>query len=89
MLPLASLTDLGEHDAAYARAREIYQERDAIRQGLWYKYPAEKQLEQAKIKIDRCINALRLGRPEDVLEEVPDIINYAIFAERLVREGNE
>lgn len=86
---MASQTDLAEHDEVYARARAVYIERDAIRQGLWVQYPAAKQLEQAKIKIERCINALKLGRPEDVLEEVPDIINYAAFAERLVREGSE
>jgi len=76
-----------EQREVFDRAMVMYEERDSIRQGLWKEYSAAKQLEQARIKIDRCFNAIKLGRPQDVLEEVPDIINYAAFAERLVREG--
>lgn len=64
----------------------VYEERDAIRQGLWKDYHPEDQLVQAKIKIERCLQALKLNRPEDVMSEVSDILNYTTFAARQCAE---
>lgn len=74
--------DRERHQSVFDLAMGVYAERDAVRQGLWKQYEAHDQLVQAKIKIERCIQALRLGRPQDVIKETPDIINYTIFAAR-------
>lgn len=64
----------------------VYEQRDGIRQGLWKEYTPHDQLVQAKIKIERCLQALKLGRPQDVIDEAPDIINYTAFAARQCAE---
>jgi hypothetical protein len=80
--------DEQRHRDICAIALEVYRERDSIRQGLWKKYEAKDQLLQAKVKIERCLHALEedVNTPEEVTREGPDIINYTIFAMRLVGE---
>jgi len=80
--------DKERQEAFMLQAMVTYKERDAVRQGLWKQYAAEDQLRQAQIKIERCLQSLKVGRPHDVSKEVPDIINYTIFAARLC-DGQE
>lgn len=88
---------IGPNDQiAYMRVLEhaalVHVDRESVRHGLWKDYPAEDQATQVKFKIDRVIRTLEHaeGRnlsPEEennVLEELVDIINYAIFAHRIV-----
>jgi hypothetical protein len=81
--------DRQEHTSVFDAAMRVYEERDAVRQGLWKDYRPEDQLIQAKIKIERCLQALKLRRPLDVIHEVPDILNYTIFAARQCAEQVE
>jgi hypothetical protein len=84
---LATKQELVTHKEVYDRAQAVYQERDAVREGLWKDYSARDQLVAAKIKIDRCISLLDKRHPdadEHILSETPDIINYTIFAERKI-----
>ena len=89
--------DLSKEDAdachrVLQRAMDVHVEREHIRHGLWKKYTALDQARQAKIKIERVVQALeyaiREGTPlptVDLLEEVPDIINYSIFTARILK----
>jgi len=89
--------DLAEGDAAaYHRviqtAVDVHTERERIRHGLWKQYSALDQLRQAKIKIERMVQALEYAAQEgtpvptvDLLEEAPDIINYTVFAARILK----
>jgi hypothetical protein len=79
-------------------AYDVHVEREAIRNGLWKDYPAEDQCNQVKIKIDRVNRSLeRLksyeqhgGAPDplkhNIVEELYDIINYANFGVRIVKD---
>jgi hypothetical protein len=67
----------------------IHIERERRRHGLWKEYPAQDQMKQIKIKIERGLRMLEID-PEDqamrdnTVEELLDIINYSIFGIRLL-----
>lgn len=89
--------DLGVADAkSYHRiiqnAVDVHVEREKIRHGLWKQYTALDQVRQAKIKIERMFQALEYveqGDGEvptvDLIEEAADIINYTVFAARILK----
>jgi hypothetical protein len=85
---VATEEDFQRHDRVYKEARSIYEERDKVRDGLWKEYTPRDQMVQTKIKVERVLSLLDKqpeGYEEHVLKEMPDIINYAIFATRLLR----
>jgi len=89
-----SQEDLSEYMSVIDSALRIHDDREKKRKGLWKKYPALAQLNQAKIKIERCIHLLEYTTPEDdftetateIESECYDIINYANFAARRARD---
>lgn len=68
------------------QAFAVHQDRERVRRGLWKKYPAEDQLKQVKIKLERVLHQLEEGivDVDNVREELVDIINYSVFAYRIV-----
>jgi hypothetical protein len=74
----------------------IHVDRERIRKGLWKEYPASDQAKQVKVKIDRVLRSLSQLPPGEAgslteeghelrlnaLEELYDIINYAVFTAR-------
>jgi hypothetical protein len=71
----------------FDRAIRVYAERDAVRMGLWMDYLPRDQIVQAKLKIERCLSLLEKkpeGWEQEVRKEIPDILNYAAFADRLI-----
>ena len=82
-------------------AFQIHLDKERIRKALWKDYPAEDQSNQIKVKIDRIIRSLERLRQQEadsgplssalrdnILEELYDIINYSVFAARLVEPGD-
>ena len=72
----------------------VHLNREEIRHGLWKEFPAADQARQIKSKVDRVLRALELvdqlkisqeEAQDSILEELDDIINYAIFAKRIVK----
>jgi hypothetical protein len=68
-------------------AWKIYQEKEAIRRGLWKDYPAKHQNFHIQIKADRVARTLEFSeltedQTTNVREELLDIINYCTFAVR-------
>jgi hypothetical protein len=70
----------------------VHLDRERARHGLWKDYPAIDQVRQIKIKSERVMHALErraqgidLTDEEEqlMLEEYPDLINYAIFGWRI------
>lgn len=76
-------------------AISVHLNREAIRKGLWKRYPARDQCNQIKVKIDRILHSLdqiaAVAERNDeilkqnILEELDDIINYAVFAARQIK----
>lgn len=74
------------------QAWSVHIDREAIRHGLWKEYSAADQVNQIKVKADRVWRSLEIigrgaGNPalvKNVLEELPDIINYSVFAHRIM-----
>lgn len=77
-------------------ALAVHLDRERARHGLWKDYPAIDQVRQIKIKTERILRTLERAddlalhpdsaEQQKMLEEYPDIINYAIFAWRIERE---
>lgn len=77
-------------NVAYA----IHLEKESIRHELWKQYPAGDQVNQCRVKVDRILHSMKRVEADptgdhdpvvaNVLEELADIINYAIFAYRQV-----
>jgi len=93
-LDLTGLSEADAHQyvAVIQRAVDVHVEREKIRHGLWKRYPALDQVRQAKIKIERMYAALEHAALEgtdipviDLTEEAVDIINYTVFAARILR----
>jgi hypothetical protein len=75
-------------------AWKIYLDREAVRHGLWKRASAGDQGRQIKAKIDRALRSLELVEQlkvteedarDSILEELDDIINYAVFMKRIVK----
>lgn len=86
--------DLGAFIDCCLDALEVHLDRERSRHGLWKNYPAIDQVRQIKLKaerimsmLDRQLRGIPLTRAETdkMLEEYPDIINYAIFSWRIER----
>lgn len=75
----------------------VHIERDRIRRGLWKDYPVRDQVNTIRIKVDRIMRSLEIldalpsgseeaqGLRDNLMEELPDVVNYAFFAMRLER----
>lgn len=75
-------------------AFRVHVDREGIRRGLWKQYPAADQVRKVQQKADRNMRTLELiaagtveakAAQNQMLEELDDIINYAIFAKRLIK----
>jgi hypothetical protein len=93
-------SDISDYFDVIGAAFRIHIDKERIRDGLWKQYPAEDQCNQIKIKIDRILRSLErissmpIGQDcsqhtlhmlrENITEELHDIINYAVFAARIV-----
>jgi hypothetical protein len=87
--------ELSDHDfntylECISTALNVHRNREAIRHGLWKRYPAADQASAIHIKIDRVLHTLRQPEPtaeqlDNCLEEFYDIINYAVFGIRKVK----
>lgn len=88
-----SQEDRTEYMNVIAGALLVHLDRERIRHGLWKEYPAIDQVYQISVKADRVKRSLNQGismtedQRENAIDECYDIINYAIFAVRLL-EGN-
>lgn len=87
-----SIADRDSYFAVLLQAFRVYLDRENVRHGLWKQYPARDQVQQIKIKAERVVSIL--DREENtseelavVLEELRDIINYAVFGYRITEEG--
>ena len=66
----------------------IYQERDAVRGDMWRAFPPSDKIRELKERALRIAAAYELGGASDVIvEDAQDIINYATFLIRQIREG--
>jgi hypothetical protein len=66
----------------------IHSDKERQRHALWKKYPARDQLNMIKVKTERALHAYDYSTSEGndiVIAEVPDIINYAVFARRIAQ----
>jgi hypothetical protein len=84
---MADKAGIEQQKEVFQRALMVYIDRDEVRQGLWMEYTARDQLVQAKLKIERCLSLLEKkpeGYPGEIQKEVPDILNYTAFADRLI-----
>lgn len=94
-----SSADVCDYFDVIRDAFSIHIDREKIRNGLWKDYPAEDQANQIKVKVDRVLRSLAQleGLPaaidvssrsaefrDNISEELYDIINYAVFAVRIV-----
>lgn len=71
-----------EQFAVLAEALELFMERDAHHRSLWKEYGATDTAHHCKSK------AMRLNvEPAEHLDDAMDLINYAVFTVRNVREG--
>lgn len=70
----------------------VHLDRERSRKGLWKSYPAIDQVRQIKLKserimsmLDRQLRGIPLTQEEQdkMIEEYPDLINYAIFGWRI------
>jgi hypothetical protein len=73
-----------------AGALAVHVDRERIRHGLWKRYSARDQATTAKTKLERVLNTLNMDTVDDdltanAIEELFDIINYSVFAVRLLR----
>lgn len=89
MLPVSE-ADLEAWVDAAQDALNIHMDKEEERRALWKQYPARDQLSMIKIKTERALHAidtpaLASQAADVVVAEVPDIINYAIFAQRIVQ----
>jgi hypothetical protein len=87
-----TLQDAAAYQRVVQQAVDVHMDRERIRHGLWKQYSAMDQIRQAKIKVERVFQALEYAEREgadppaiDILEEIPDIINYSIFAARILK----
>jgi len=77
----------------------VHVDRERTRHGLWKKFPAVDQMQQIRIKTDRILRSIELRDDgvttrkefqDSAAEELKDIINYAVFALRIIKgEFNE
>lgn len=101
-VPVGQLVDHGEHFGVLVQSHNIYLDRDKFRGDLWRSRPPSHKLEMIREKHDRAKRALNrmvalfemdpaLGANELLIKEYEDslldIINFAVFAIREVREG--
>ena len=88
-----SQEDRTEYMNVVAGALLVHLDRERIRHGLWKEYPAKDQVYQISVKADRVKRSLDQGlmmsddQRDNAIEELYDIINYAIFGVRIL-EGN-
>lgn len=84
--------DLVHYFDCCLEALKIHLDRERQRHGLWKQYPAVDQVRNIRIKSERIMNmldreqrgiALTDEERRAMLEEYPDIINYAIFGWRI------
>jgi len=76
--------DKQRHAEAFDAAMKVYQERDAIRRGLWADYSIRDQLQAVKTKLERCFRLLEIGGLEaEIIGECDDMLNYTIYARRI------
>ena len=73
-----------------AESMLIHLDRERIRKGLWKEYPAKDQVYHIRVKADRVMRTLEQGfemtedQKQNAMEELIDIINYSIFAHRIL-----
>lgn len=71
----------------------VHLDRENVRHGLWKQYDAIDQARQVKIKGDRVMHTYERLSGADrlvqdtmvILSELDDVINYAVFAKRLIQ----
>lgn len=88
-------SDHDVHFAVLAEAQVIYVDRDFKRGDLWRTRPPSHKLEMAREKLDRAEYVYKLipGSPKfdelhaEFEDSLLDLINFAVFAIRQVREG--
>jgi hypothetical protein len=71
----------------FIEAMHIYQEREASRGGLWKDAGAKDSAHHLGSKARRITFAVEHNKPEAVIDDGLDAINYAAFAVRNVRAG--
>ena len=89
-----SSADVCDYFDVIREAYSVHIDREKIRNGLWKEYPAEDQINQVKVKVDRVLRSLDVMKnlhgaalleySANVTEELLDIINYSVFAARIV-----
>lgn len=86
--------DVEQYFKNVLEAFSVHIDRERIRRGLWKQYPAIDQVRKIVQKGDRNMRTLDLVQSgqvsqadarDQMLEELDDIINYAIFAKRIIR----
>lgn len=82
--------DFKKYTNVIQAALDIHVDREKIRRGLWKQYSARDQAQTIKFKTERVLNTLSLdsNSPEELtnaVEELLDIINYSVFAVRLLQ----
>jgi hypothetical protein len=81
------VSDHDVHFAVLGEAQMIYVDRDAKRGDLWRTRPPSHKLEMIQEKLDRAEYALENEQIGEYEESLLDLINFAVFAIRQVREG--
>lgn len=86
---IISAEDRQQYFQTISNAFDVHLDREAIRKGLWKDYPARDQIFQLKVKIGRIERSLEGGaltpeQSENIVSELHDIINYAVFAARII-----
>lgn len=83
-----------EHQDVLDEAAELFDERDAIHHGAWKADGAQGSLEHIRHKLTRLRQLNRGGddrmnreQEDQFCEDALDLINYAVFAIRNVRDG--
>lgn len=74
---------------AMRRALDIFTQRNRVHQNLWKQYGALDNVNHAKSKFLRIRQLVERKAPaEEIIAEVNDLVNYAIFIGICVEEGN-
>lgn len=83
-----AMGDIQEYITVIKSAFAVHSDREKIRKGLWKDYPARDQVFQMKVKIGRIERSLEgeltPEQSENIVSELHDIINYAVFAARII-----
>ncbi len=85
-----SKEDEGKYVEVILDAYDVHVDREKIRKGLWKRYGARDQVNTTKTKLERVLNTLTMDHVDDdmtenAIQELYDIINYSVFAVRLLK----